>query len=191
MSGSSWHQMLDFYPGEALPGLYFSCLHFLLVPRVFCLQFCLQQVKCSSTGLKSSDSLGHCWTFLTPQKKKKAWVVSGVLFRPLSNCIAKHSPTSSESFCWTWAGNIALYTSGFILLLFPAIAFIHKQKETHTYTIAWGGTSLITASPLSISSPVLFSSHHTDIITSWSLSPLSAGCCRTVRLFCTGTVEQL
>lgn len=40
------HQLLDFIPGDALPGLYCNCLQFLLVLGAFSLQFCLQQVKC-------------------------------------------------------------------------------------------------------------------------------------------------
>lgn len=76
------HQTLGFFPGEASPGLYCSCLHLLLVLGALCLQFCLQQgkgslaqvidvavaklspfffcLKIKSLGLISKFALGHC-----------------------------------------------------------------------------------------------------------------------------------
>jgi len=57
------HQTLGFIPGDALPGPYCHCLHFLMLLGALSPQFGLQQVKCISIGFRSRDGLGRCRTF--------------------------------------------------------------------------------------------------------------------------------
>lgn len=51
------HQMLAFFPGNAPPGLYCTCLHVLLNVELFRLQFSFQHVKCSLSAVARFGSL--------------------------------------------------------------------------------------------------------------------------------------
>ena len=106
------HQMLGFFPGDALPGLYCCCLLFLLVFG----RFSFSKWNACSIGFRSGDWLGHCRTFHF-FALKMYWVAFAVCVGTLSICTVKLRPMSFEAFRWIRADNIALDTSEFILLL--------------------------------------------------------------------------
>lgn len=88
------HQMQSFFPCEALPGLYCSCLWFLRVLGVFC----LQQVKCMLRWIQVRRLTWFCRLYHFFALKVN---VLGC-FRSIGHL---HRLMSFKGLCWFWADN--------------------------------------------------------------------------------------
>lgn len=119
------YQTRGFFSGDALPDLYCSCLHFMLVLEQLNLQFFLQPLK-------------HMLNWI--QVRWLTWPFQNILLFHLGNvlgcfkCILQvvvhlHCPPICfEAFSRMWADNIWLYTLEFILSLMSEVTSMNSWE---------------------------------------------------------------
>lgn len=117
-----YHQVWYFFPVDSLPGLYCSCLLFLLVLRAFC----LQQFKCVLNWIQVRWLTCHCeiFHFLA---LKDSWVALDERFKLLSICTVIHRPQSFEAFYWIWV-RLRIFHAAFVNLIF---LFLRQTSDVH------------------------------------------------------------